>query len=298
MGGADGSSPLGAVVDVKDWLYGTTFGNAAYGTVFAVDPATGTEKTVYSFCSQEFCRDGEHPGAGLINVKGTLYGTTEDGGAYGGGTVFSVDLATGTEAVIHSFGGGNDGEYPRANLIYMKGALYGTTSQGGNQGTVYSVDLASGTETVLHFFGGGTDGVNPLAGVVNIKGILYGTTNLGGAYNSGTVFSIDPTTDAETVVYSFCSVKQCEDGAKPQTSLIGVRGRLYGTTFWGGSYNYGTVFSVDPATGNEVAIYSFKGSPDGVYPAAGLINMKGTLYGTTQAGGAASGGGTVFALRP
>jgi uncharacterized repeat protein (TIGR03803 family) len=285
------------VIDVKGKLYGTTSGGAGFGTVFAIDAATGTESTIYSFCSQQFCNDGERPEAGLIDVKGTLYGTTESGGEYGGGTAFSINPATGTETVLHSFGGGNDGEYPRASLIYMKGALYGTTSQGGNPGTVFSIDLRNGAETVLHFFSGGSDGSNPLAALTNVNGILYGTTNLGGAHNNGTVFSIDTVTNAETIVYSFCSIKQCQDGAKPQASLIYKSGTLYGTAFFGGAYNYGALFSIDPATGTETTLYSFEGNPDGAYPAAGLSKLKGALYGTTQSGGATGGGGTVFKLK-
>jgi len=60
-----------------------------------------------------------------------LYGTTEFGGTYDNGTVFSVNPNTGAETVLHSFGSGADGEYPIASLIDVKGTLYGTTEEGG-----------------------------------------------------------------------------------------------------------------------------------------------------------------------
>jgi uncharacterized repeat protein (TIGR03803 family) len=89
--------------------------------------------------------DGKSPVAGLIDVKGTLYGTTSAGGAYGDGTLFSI-TAGGTEKVLHTFGNAcpsacTDGSEPFAGLIDVKGMLYGTTSAGGvnGYGTVFSI---------------------------------------------------------------------------------------------------------------------------------------------------------------
>jgi uncharacterized repeat protein (TIGR03803 family) len=298
--GGNISSPLAGVIDVKGILYGTTFGDASNGAVFAVDPATGTETTVYSFCSQLSCTDGQHHGAELINIKGTLYGTTDDGCAYGGGTVFSVDPATGNETVVHSFGSDNDGEHPRASLTYVNGTLYGTTWWGGaydSRGTVFPIVLADGTETVLHSFGNGTDGSTPLAGVINIKGVLYGATSAGGVHGDGTVYSIDLNGGGEAVLYSFCGLQNCADGDNPQSGFIDVQDKLYGTTISGGTKDYGTAFSIDPATGNETVLYSFQGNTDGGYPSAGLINKQGKFYGTTAVGGT-YGFGTVFEIKP
>ena len=137
--------------------------------------------------------DGERPYAGLINVKGTLYGTTHLGGANGDGMVFSI-TPSGTETVIYSFKGSGDGEYPYAGLINVEGTLYGTTIEGGANGvgTVFST-TPSGTETVLHSFGGSGDGQYPYyGGLINAKGKLYGTTYYGGAHGDGTVFRLSP----------------------------------------------------------------------------------------------------------
>jgi uncharacterized repeat protein (TIGR03803 family) len=73
---------------------------------------------------------GANPWAGLIDVNGTLYGTTQEGGEYGDGTVYSVSLA-GTEKVVHSFLGYSDGAFPHSGLLNVNGTLYGTTSSGG-----------------------------------------------------------------------------------------------------------------------------------------------------------------------
>ncbi|MGC1381394.1 MAG: choice-of-anchor tandem repeat GloVer-containing protein, partial [Candidatus Baltobacteraceae bacterium] len=241
--------------------------------------------------------DGHHPGAGLVDVNGTLYGTTVNGGAYACGsgpscgTVFSITTG-GKEKVLHSFGYGADGFDPGAELIAVKGTLYGTTTEGGayGQGTVFSI-TTHGTEKVLYSFGGGTDGAYPDAALVDVNGTLYGTTTEGGTYacggyDCGTVFSVT-TSGKEKVLYSFGGGT---DGAYPYAELVEVNGTLYGTTIGGGGYGClgggcGTIFSITTG-GSEKVLYSFKGgSGDGEYPKAGLINVKGTLYGTTANGG-------------
>ena len=143
--------------------------------------------------------DGAKPAASLIDVNGTLYGTTASGGAYKGGTIFSITPG-GKEKVLHSFGYGADGAYPVASLIYVNGALYGTTENGGASnfcgggcGTVFSI-TTSGSESVLHSFAGNGDGIYPAASLTDVNGTLYGTTTSGGLYGNccGTVFSLKP----------------------------------------------------------------------------------------------------------
>ncbi len=269
-------------------------------------------KVVYSFGALP---DGQNPWASLIDVRGTLYGTTSEGGAqscyYGSnnnlcGTVFSI-TSTGTEKVLHSFGYGTDGAFPTASLIEVKHKLYGTTSIGGSHGCPYPPNYSTcgtvfsmttgGTEKVVHSFDTYThDGAEPEGSLVDVKGTLYGTTAGGGAYHCGleymlcgTVFSI--TTDgAEQVLHSFKGT----DGAAPKAGLIDVRGTLYGTTFYGGKHRRGTVFSITTG-GSEKVLHSFGKGTDGSYPTAGLVDVGGTLYGTTTEGGA-YGRGTVFSI--
>ncbi len=149
FGGTDETQgPGGSLIYVKGKLYGTTSGGE--GSLFAYDLSTGAEATVYRFCTQANCADGERPLAGLIKMNGVLYGTTNAGGARRRGTIFSFNLKTGAETVIHSFGGSLDGSYPMAGLLDVNGMLYGTTSGGGSYGygTVFSFDLSTGTESV------------------------------------------------------------------------------------------------------------------------------------------------------
>jgi len=180
-------------------LYGaTTYGGSgcpagSCGTLFEVTQA-GAETVLWNFGS---AGDGYEPQSGVVfDKKGNLYGTSELGGAYGGGTVVEW-TAKGVEKVFYSFGSQpNDGTDPVMGVIFdKKGNLYGTTFSGGahGYGTVYEV-TPKGVETVLYSFGSQPgDGQNPQAGLVFDKmGNLYGTTLNGGANGVGTVFKLTP----------------------------------------------------------------------------------------------------------
>ncbi len=234
--------------------------------------------------------DGRTPESSLIDVNGTLYGTTYGGGAYGYyGTVFSISVS-GAENVLHSFGGGSDGANPIAGLIDVKGTLYGTTENGGaySSGTVFRITTA-GREKVLHSFGRTlSDGANPIAGLIAVNGKLYGTTYEGGLYNNGTVFKINQR-GKEHVMHSF---GYGYDGANPLASLVYVNNRFYGTTIFGGTSMSGALFSIT-MLGKEKVVHDFGNLVDGAYPGAGLIDVNDKLYGTTESGGAHKLG-TVF----
>jgi uncharacterized repeat protein (TIGR03803 family) len=315
---ADGSTPMAGLVSVGGVLYGTTESGGknttcrdGCGTIFSFSPKTG-ETAVYQFQgASTSVGDGANPMAGLIDVDGTLYGTTYDGGdptaCNGGcGTVFSFVPKTGVESVIYTFEGANnsDGSNPTAGLIYVDHLFYGTTEYGGanDYGMVFSTDT-SGDETDLYDFQDSGDGAYPEAGLIDVGGTLYGTTYSGGtgdsgAGDTGTVFSLGISSDTETVVYSFCSLSSCSDGSNPVAGLIDLGGSLYGTTQGGGpDHGDGTVFSIKPKTGAETIVYSFcqTSCSDGEEPVAGLIDVGGTLYGTTEYGGT-PGKGTVFAI--
>jgi uncharacterized repeat protein (TIGR03803 family) len=297
----------------------------AVGCALALQfPATAIAKSKEAVILSFSNATGESPYAGLINIEGTLYGTTYLGGANCCGTVFALDATTGAETVLYSFCGQTncvDGEYPEADLIDVKGTFYGTTFAGGTNctsngtpgcGTVFSLDPTTGVEKVLYSFcshANCTDGAYPEASLIRVSGTLYSTTPSGGAYGGGTVFALDAKTGAEKVVHSFCRGGfPCTDGFEPFAGLIDVNGTLYGTTLAGGAYGAhggGTVFTIDPKTGTQTVVHSFggpsmdKSGTDGAFPLGSLINVNGTLYGTTSEGGGANCQdycGTVFAL--
>ncbi len=112
----------------------------------------------------------------MFALKGALYGTSYYGGVSNDGTVFEV-TKSGKERVLYSFKGGNDGAYPQAPLIAVKGKLYGTTSgtqyaSGAFWGTVFSV-TRSGKEHTLYEYKGPPNGATPLAGLIDLNGTLF-----------------------------------------------------------------------------------------------------------------------------
>lgn len=326
-GTTDGSAAEGGLLrDPAGNLYGTTSegGNTSCypygcGVVFKLDATGQHHKVLYSFSGA----DGAAPYAGLVrDTAGNLYGTTDVGGDLSGscsptgcGLVFKLDPA-GNETVLYRFTGGSDGAYPEAGLIRdATGDLFGTTAAGGayGAGVVFKLDPA-GTERVLYAFTGGADGQNPaLGGVVrDPAGNLYGTTYFGGdtsgcgGVGCGVVFKLDPAGN-ESVLHTFAGGS---DGGNPFAGVVrDAAGNLYGTTLYGGNTSSscprglqgcGVVFKVSP-TGKETVLYTFSGGADGAFPQAGLLLYKGSLYGTTEAGGntsssCSSGCGVVFKL--
>lgn len=327
---SDGQSPQAGLLSAKGVLFGTTAvgggGNCPLpsicGTVFSFDLATNTEEVLHSFCSKTNCTDGAAPGD-LTESKGILYGTTGLGGnnyadcSQGGcGTVFSIDPTTGTETVIYAFCSQQncaDGSDP-VGVVAVGGKLFGATEMNGaySGGTLFSIDLATGAEQTIYSFGSAAgDAAAPYAGPIEVKGVFYGTTAFGGANRSGTVYSFDPHTGTESVLYSFCSQQNCSDGSVPAAGMVDVKGKFYGTTAWGGLAGCletcGTVFMFNPQTGAEKVLHHFCSKTncvDGSTPWAPLIYRNHRLYGTTELGGTgacqgpSNGCGTVFSVKP
>jgi uncharacterized repeat protein (TIGR03803 family) len=293
------------IFDAAGNLYGTTLEGGdlqclslGCGTVFKLTPnadGSWTESVLHTFHGG----DGELPRAGLIfDVAGSLYGTTQDGGAHKGGTVFKLTPnadGSWTETVLHSFNG-SDGRVPLAGLIFdAAGDLYGTTAYGGNLsvcirsgcGVVFKLAPnadGSWTESVLHEFNI-RDGADPFAGVIfDAAGNLYGTTEGGGSQDSGTLFKLSPNADGswtESVLHEFIN----SDGRDPYAGLIfDGAGNLYGTASVAGSPNGGAVFKLSPhrdGSWEYILLHVFEGRP-AEDPVSGLVlGSAGTLYGTT-----------------
>jgi uncharacterized repeat protein (TIGR03803 family) len=311
--GPAGASPSASLlIDSSGNLFGTAHsgGSNKLGTVFelpAIGAAYGSALPLIVFSSQS----GSHPDAGLIaDAAGDLFGTTHNGGAAGGGTVFEVVKTSGIYistpiTTLVSFSGTNG---PVGGLITdAAGNLFGTTAGGGTgNGTVFEIQktptgYASTATTLVSF--SGTNGSTPSAGLfLDVEGNLIGTTAGGGANPNGTVFEILKTAtgyaNAPTTLVSFNGT----NGANPNSDLIAdANGNLFGTTTRGGAnaLNDGTVFEI-LRTGAGYAsaptiLVSFD-IDDGAFPAAGLIaDVAGNLYGTTEGGGA-NKLGTVFAV--
>ncbi len=199
----------GLVMDAAGALYGTTaYGGAVLqGAVFKLTPPKAgngawAESVIYSFTGTP---DGSAPRAALIIDKGSLYGTTYEGGNGNFGEIFKLtppaqNGGQWTETPIYSFMSGPDGANPLAPLALGKnGVLVGTATNAGDgeQGTLFKFTLnasaTGGKLAVLHPFTGNGDGADPLAGVlVDAAGNLYGTTATSLKVNQGTVYKVTP----------------------------------------------------------------------------------------------------------
>jgi len=210
---------------------------------------------------------------------------------------------------VYRFKGGANGRQPIAALLADNGEFYGTTSAGGNYecsgsgcGTIFTFNPSSRAQKVVYAFKGPGDGYDPQSALVDVNGELYGTTTesvakSGCGSGCGTIFAFDPSSYSKRIVYEF---KGGNDGVLPN-GLNAHHGRIYGTTRYGGgngciySYGCGTLFVLNPSTGEEKVLYRFKGGKDGANPWARLMAYGNNLYGTTTEGGVNSYGyGTIF----
>jgi uncharacterized repeat protein (TIGR03803 family) len=233
--------PLVAPTEVNNGV-DSLIGVTGSGTTYRVMLPKGTFKQLPN------AAPGPTFGPLRLASDGNLYGTTQTGGTSNLGTVFRLTAGqiTGAISVLYSFSGA-DGSAPEGPLVQgSDGALYGTTSSGGdnNTGVVFRITL-TGALTPLHSFdpyvGGFTcnsEGGNPAAGLAaEADGLtFYGVTSAGGANCVGTVFRIT-SGGALTYILNFD-----ESGA---TSIYGklayttllkhTNGCFYGLTSMGGT---------------------------------------------------------------
>jgi uncharacterized repeat protein (TIGR03803 family) len=262
----DGKGPVGGLIQGTDGnFYGTTrSGGAAeyYGTIFKITPSRQFT-TLYSFCSQANCADGDEPQVSLMQASnGNFYGTAGQGGVssycvdptIGCGTIFEITPA-GKFTTLYTFCSQPncaDGDFPYySGLIQASnGNLYGTTYQGGANG------------------------------------------------NYGTVFEIT-TSGKLTTLYNFCAQTGCADGESPSSGLVqGSNGNLYGTTLEGGANCFGaycgTAYEITLA-GKLTTLHTFNPAAQGANPSSILQATDGVFYGLTTSGGK-DADGTIFTL--
>jgi uncharacterized repeat protein (TIGR03803 family) len=307
-GGSDGANPYARLMlGAGGKLYGTTVnGGGGAGTVFELLPGKEprTERVLYAFTQSA---QGANPSAGdlMIDAKGAIYGTTQNGGAYGQGTVFKLSpgKGSGKEKVLYSFGAtANDGTQPYAGVTFDKaGNIYGTTSLGGEgYGTVYELTPSKGrwTEQTIHTFGNVTDGGTPYAGLsFDAQGNLFGSTTQGPGDGGGTFFELTPSGKS----WSFNTIYSLPGwgiSGEFRTAYLDSNDNIIGTTHCDGQYSSGSVYELQRSgsTYNYVDLYDFTGGTDGQYVFSNpAFDAQGDIFGTTNVGGA--GYGVVWEVR-
>jgi len=187
--------------------------------------------------------------AGLtINGAGSFYGTLGGGGTYGAGMIYELGRKAGNWffSSLYSFLGGSNGSSPSGFIVGPEGVLYGAASGGIQNCPAY----------------GGT-----------YCGVIYE------ARPSMTPCVTASCTWDETTIYEFTGFSDAWDGT---VSAVDSAGNLYGISFWGGAYGYGTLFELSPTQGGwtETILHNFTGGSDGAHPTSLLMGQDGNLYGT------------------
>jgi uncharacterized repeat protein (TIGR03803 family) len=181
-----------------------------------------------------------------------------------------------------------------APLIFVKGALYGTTI--GGYGAVYRLTL-DGKEKLIYKCTGDSD--QAPSGISYVDGKFYVTVAGGsqsyGQYYYGGVEKLLPGGKAK-FVYTF---KGSPDGAYPMGPLASINGTIYGSTHGGGNTTCtggcGTVYSLTPG-GKEHILHEFDPKTEGVTPYTGVLAMGGNIYGAACCW--IKGGGSIFKVTP
>ncbi len=269
-----------------------------------------TTQVIYSFAGDE---DGEYTDTDLVmDSAGNLYGTSVQGGAYGGGTVWELSPSgnSWTHKILYSFTGGADGGEPYKGVtLDAYGNLYGTAVTGGGGsceggcGVAYRLTNNGGTwtQSIIHTFTGGDDGSGPGARLtVTDSGLIFGMAPTGGQYGCGTIYEIYPHHRGLKfrVIHAFNGTDGIGGSAG---ALVLHNDTLYGAATAGGVYGDGTIYQITRNSNSHwkfSVIYNFKGEPDAGFPYGGLMfDGLGNIYGTTYYDGA-NDVGAVYELSP
>jgi len=261
----NGWNAYSGLVLVGNTLYGTTSeGGRGGGIVYAINTNGSGFTRIHDF----ILTDGAtNPQGGLVALGDKLYGTTI--GPYNG-AIFSLKTDGSEFTVLHTLSSTNnnstnaDGANPKADLFLSGNVLYGTTVFGGlrGAGTVFAINTDGTGFTTLHNFDPHSDSAFPGIGlditgntIYVSRNTLYGTASGGGRSGNGTIFTLNADGTGFTTVYEFSSTFPPDappdftagknvDGAYPVNCLLLTSNTLYGTTVYGGTWGFGTAFSL------------------------------------------------------
>lgn len=320
---ADGGVPVpGLVIDTKDNIFGVASYGLTGSSIFELSPDVAHKHWTF------------HTLVGALpNVPGwgLSYAGQNSGTPWNGTQPLYLSIGNAVEQLVDKNNVWSlqniytfcqlpkcaDGSNSMGELgIDGAGNIYGASGAGGatNNGVVFqlSPNGSGWKESVLYSFCQLVkciDGYVPTTGAtIDATGSVYGVTHWGGKTNEGLLYKV--TTGAHplmSLLYSFCAISQCIDGADPGTSnvVISASGTIYGSTPVGGGY------LLDPEKAGGGVLYGFNGTEtqyhrfcaksnctDGEAPQGQMIfGPMGTVIGATAAGGA-HGGGEVFMLTP
>ena len=288
-----GTHPMGGLTEFREGVfYGMTRwgGNNDHGVIFKIMPAEQAYEVVFHFNGEE---TGRNPHGNLTEATdGKLYGLTPFGGSYNQGALFEYDAVTGAFDVKYEFtGGAESGSHPYGSLVEAaNGRLYGLVDPYYQYGdALFEYDPVSDICEIA-----GAPEVypremqsRPNSLIFASNGNLYfgftGTMN--DIKNINYLYEYNPSDGKYEKHFTYSGIAT---GDFPHGNLLQAEdGMLYGVTYTGGKYDYGTIFRFDPVDYTLEKILDFEAKTIGSRPNAGLVqgnNLK--LYGTTTRGGA------------
>jgi uncharacterized repeat protein (TIGR03803 family) len=303
---SNGLSPWGKVIEANDgMLYGATRvgGTHGSGTVFRLNRNGTGFAIVRNFTTN--VNEGAYPMNSVIEASdGRLYGRTCSGGTNDANSIFRLNKDGSAYRLLHSFTGNLQfqGDSFSGLIEGSDGLIYGTTYFEGatGEGSVFRISKdGSGFQSLHDFADSATDGGFPFGCVQEgSDGVLYGTTSEGGPDDEGTLYRINRDGSGYKVIRYFTSANA--EGYLPVAPPVeGPGGLLYGSTYYGGVDEGGTLYSVrKDGSGFKFLREFLWDNVDGTCPNAALLRgSDGALYGTTFYGGGQIDA-TVFRIKP
>jgi uncharacterized repeat protein (TIGR03803 family) len=236
--GANGSDPSPLLRGSDGNLYGTTGegGQMNDGTIFRYTPG-GQITTLFVFGGA----NGANPHARLSQLPdGTFFGTTTNGGEYNLGTVFSFTLNHSSQANVAPGAPALDVAYTPGSPYVNYNLLLSFNGTNGAHPSSALVPWSNGYFYMERLW----DNLWIKSSTVQWSGVnLSGTTSGGGSTGHGTAFQVTEGGTLTTLL-TFDGTQGRVLGTIPNSLTPGDDGDLYGTTYYGGPSNGGTVFRI------------------------------------------------------
>jgi len=315
----DGERPSGQIVLQGNTIFGATRsgGLVSLGTLFKINTDGSGYQVLYRFGASP--TEGIFPQGGVAIDGKYLYGTTEQGGSFRRGTVFSMSVSGEGFRTLHSFDGSTGGGSPMAPVVVSNGTIYGTAalngvastgytgygSRPGPGGVIFSLSTGGDGFTIMHRFREvSNDGYYPTSGLSLVGSRLFGVTNYGGDYqstaaiggpavpprNGGVLFSIEKDGTAYRKLHDFGSGIDADGSAY---GLVANGSTLYGTSLGhSGTSSGGAIYTIS-SDGTGYSVLCRMSAVDGRLPMGPLWLQKGVLYGFCADGGT-SMTGTIY----
>jgi uncharacterized repeat protein (TIGR03803 family) len=263
-GATDGDYPVTAPVETENGvLYGMSGGEGGSGpyvsALYKFMISSGEFSAVYTLPS-------DLGNAGLAPVQianGDFYISTTFIAPNGCGSILRVTPAGVLKSTyIFASCAAKQGADPGWMVAAEDGNVYGTAFEGGSQwvggGTIFKDDPKTSILSVMHDFGSvPDDGIYPTGLMQATDGNFYGATEQGGSAEFGTLFQWAPG-GLYNVLYSFPG--NPEGPVSPSLPSQYTTGMFFGTTFYDGSSNNGTIYSLDMGLGPFVSLVCNRGT--------------------------------------